>query len=232
MRFLPLALSAFRDCFRRPLPYVTAASLLLLVLACRLFLGFSFGAEAEEVSGLATSAFFLAGFIQITLHGSQTIRKDLEGGTLLWLLSKPLTALNYILSKYFGVLAASALLSAVAGAASLALLSLFPSSRAADPFALAGAWSRATMANVTICAAAICASSALSGVAAPLAVLALLGTGSLADLRVLPDFRLFAIEASVGVPVAPIACYSILFSSIFLIMALMILESRAARRSP
>jgi ABC-type transport system involved in multi-copper enzyme maturation permease subunit len=232
MSLLPLALSAFRDCFRRPLPYVSAASLLLLVLACRLFLGFSFGAETEEVAGLATSAFFLAGFLQIALHGSHAIRRDLEGGTLLWLLSKPLTALNYILSKYFGVLAASVALSVAVGGASLALLSLFPAETPASPSALAAAWSRAALAHVTICAAAICASSALSAVAAPLAVLALFAAGSLADLGVLPDFRLFAIEASGAAPLAPVACYSVLFSSIFLIMALMILESRAARRSP
>ena len=108
MIVLEIARTTFRECWRRPLVYVSAAGISLLALVSRFFLGFSFGAEAAESQGIAVSAIFLAGLILASLVGTALVRRDLERGTLGWILSKPLDLPHYLLGRFAGLFAATA----------------------------------------------------------------------------------------------------------------------------
>lgn len=225
-----IARAALRDCLRRPLPFACGLTILLLVAACRALLGFTFGAEAEELRNLTTSALLLTGILLAALHGAATIRKDLERGSLAWILSKPVSVHKYVFYKYLGTVAAVLGFSLAVGGLSLAILRLFPHAKPIWNAELALAWTRTSVAVATICAAALCASTLLPSVVAPLAVAGLIILPSLGRVPILPELELFGLEATRAPSLHWALCYGALFSSIFLWVACMVLPKRSQAR--
>ena len=124
---LPLARNTFRECLRRPFPYVAALSVVLLALGSKLFLAFSFGAAATETANVGISAVFLAGLLIATFQGTALARVDLERGTYGLVLSKPVGIGTYAMGRFVGLaLATTAVCTGVAVALSLAFLVMDP----------------------------------------------------------------------------------------------------------
>jgi len=231
---LALIRLTLRECFRRPLPYVIALAVTLIALGSRAFLAFSFGAAQQEAINLAVSAVFLTGLLHAALQGTALLRADLERGTLGLLLTKPASLWVYLLGRYLGLVAASLLLAAVVLALIATSLALQPTTPDAAGFgALPGPALRAALLVAVLDAAALAASAAASRVAAPIALLLLFLAGTLAGgLPLIPDFALFGLDTSASPRWGALVFYALANSSLFFLIALILLASKQPLRSP
>ena len=227
---LPLARNTFRECMRRPFPYVAALSVVLLALGSKLFLAFSFGAAATETANVGISAVFLAGFLVATFQGTALARVDLERGTYGLVLSKPVGIGTYAMGRFVGLaLATTAVCAGVALALSLAFLVLDP--EVVDGRLFAG-FGRAILPVLVLDAAALAASAAASRVGAPLLLFGVFLAGALGGHGLLlPDFALFGLEAGARPPFVLLLPYAAIYASIFLVLLLILLRLKRPLRS-
>ena len=232
-----LTLHTFRECFRTPFPYVAAVVVVLVTVASKLFLAFSFGADQVETINLAVSAVFLAGFLHAAFLGSTLVRRDVERGTLALVLTKPVSSVQYLLGRFLGLFLSAIALCLVVAWCVAGIFFLLPSGGEAP---LLGAelllgWLRAFLPLMILDAAAIAVSAAVTRVAAPIALIALFLAGSLVSGSawglLLPDFGVFGLEAGASPSLPLLAAYATLFSSIFLILAYIVLASKSPLRS-
>ena len=103
---IALAHHTFRECFRRPFPYVAAAVIAAVAFASYLFQAFSFGAHELETANLLISAVFLAGLAHAAFQGTALVRTDIERGTLGLVLTKPLGLPAYLAGRLTGLIRA------------------------------------------------------------------------------------------------------------------------------
>ncbi|MEE8105842.1 MAG: ABC transporter permease subunit [Planctomycetota bacterium] len=232
---LEISRATFRECWRRPLVFVSAAGISVLALVSRLFLGFSFGAEATEVQGIAVSAIFLSGLVLAGLVGTALIRRDMERGTFGWILSKPVDLQQYVAGRFAGLFAATAAMTALVAIGLVALSLVFPFE--GPPIfdqALFAAWLRCVLLLAVLDAAAIAASAVSTAVVAPLLMLGLFLWASVAPAQGQrffgPDFTLFALDPAAHPPWLPLASYAAVFCSIFLLLAYIFLSFRTPIR--
>ena len=225
---LVLARHALRECFRRPFPYVAAASVILLALASRLFLAFSFGAAAMETAHLAVSAVFLIGFVHAVFQGTALVRTDLERGTLGLLLTKPVTLEAYVLGRFLGLAATGALLCGAVAAGVAGVLLMFGR---ALPAAVWTGWAHTLLPILVLQAAALFVSAIAPRVAAPVALIALFVAGSLPGVKLLPSFAVFGLEATAAPSTGLLCAYAGIYASIFLLLTYIVLASKAPLRS-
>ncbi|MHC4338696.1 MAG: hypothetical protein ACYSX0_00595 [Planctomycetota bacterium] len=230
-----LSLHTFKECLRSPFPFVVAVSVVLLALASRFLLAFSFGSAEVETIHLAMSAVFLAGLAQAAFQGTGLIRRDMDRGTLGLLLTTPVRLTSYLVGRFSG-LALSALSLCAAVAASLALLFAFIPQEASLRWPLfAAGCARAMLPVLVLGAAALALSAALPRVAAPIALIGLFLAGSLVAQggvgMLLPDFSLFGLEAESRPSWGPLLAYTVAYVSIFLVVAYIVLAFRTSLRS-
>jgi ABC-type transport system involved in multi-copper enzyme maturation permease subunit len=224
-----LALNTFRECFRRPFPYFAGIAVVLVALASRMFLVFAFGGAEVEAVNLAISAVFLAGFLQATFQGTGLIRTELERGTFGLVLTTPVGLQAYVIARFLGLALASLVLCALVGLVVAALFLLFPEAPGFVP--LAAGYARALLPVLVLDAAALAASAAAPGIAAPLALLALFLAGTLAGAAPLfPDFALFGLEATATPSWLPLALYCAVYVSIFVLLTLIVLGRKQPLR--
>ena len=229
---LALARLTFLECARRAFLFVVAGGIILMVLTSRLFLNFTFGQAHAESLNVVISGVFLAGFIVAAFQGSALVRRDLERGTLGWLLTKPISPAHYLVGRILGLSGASLLAGGIVALGSAASFALIPTSRGPDlgwGETLAAA-TRAAPPILVLNAAAIMTSCIASRTAAPLVLLGLFLAGSLLGGNALgfalPDFRLFALDANATPPGASTLLYAVVFSSLFLVGAYIFLALR------
>jgi ABC-type transport system involved in multi-copper enzyme maturation permease subunit len=231
-----LALHTVQECLRSPLPYVVGVTVLLLTLASRLFLSFSFGAADIETQNLAMSAVFLAGFALAALQGTALVRRDLEAGTLGLLLSKPVSLTGYVLFRFLGAAAAVLVTCLGVGIIAVVMLAALAPTAEASAGALIGACLRALPPVLVLQAIALAASAAAPRTAAPLLLVAVFVAGSLGSSApftwIFPDFSLFGLEAATSSPEwPPLLAYTATGASLFLVLAYIVLTLRAPLRS-
>ncbi len=94
-----------KDILRQPVFYYIIGSGIFMILCSFSFTLFAFGEEIRMIQEMGISVIFLCCTILAVLSASNTISKELEKGTLLNLLSKPVGKQNIILGKFFGILA-------------------------------------------------------------------------------------------------------------------------------
>ncbi|MHC4953228.1 MAG: hypothetical protein ACYTGZ_05010 [Planctomycetota bacterium] len=223
----------FRECSRRGFPYLVAAGLILMVLASRLFLAFTFGHGREESLNLAISGVFLAGFLVSAFQGTALLRQDFDRGTFALLLTKPTRPATYLLGRLIGLFAASCLACGIvaAGAAACLVLLPLPNAPTLTLAEVVAASSRALPPILLLNAAALAISSCASRTAAPVVLLVLFLAGSLAGGTpagvVLPDFGLFSLDANATAPGSLALLYAFVFSSFFLVAAYIVLALRS-----
>lgn len=231
-----LALHTARECLRSPLPYVLGVAILLLTLASRLFLSFSFGAADIETQNLAMSAVFLAGFSLAVFQGTALVRKDLETGTLGLLLSKPVSLSGYVFFRFLGAAAATLTVCVCVALVAVRTLTALAPAGEASAAVLLLACLRAVPPVLVLQAVALATSATATRVTAPIVLLAIFVAGSIGlgpPLSWLfPDFSLFGLEAATPSPeLLPLLGYTAICASLFLVLAYIVLTLRAPLRS-
>ena len=104
--FFHVARNTFRECLREPIFYILLCSAIILI---GLFPSLSLFVFREQIklvvdSSMATTLLF--GLITAVLCASNTISREIKNGTVLLLLSKPVSRWSFILAKMAGILAA------------------------------------------------------------------------------------------------------------------------------
>jgi ABC-type transport system involved in multi-copper enzyme maturation permease subunit len=232
---LAICWHTWRECVRRPFPYLAVATILTISLASQLLHFFSFGAGAIEGANLAISALLLAGLAHTAFLGTGLVRADLERGTLPLLLSQPVGPAAYVLGRFLGLLASTLLVCGLtaAGITAILLLSDAPPGLFRAPLLLG--WARGLLAAGLLSAAALAASAIASRLFAPVLLLALFAWGDIAGAslpgRLLPSFSLFGLDAASSAPTAILALYAALYSVVFLGITYLRLIVRAPIRT-
>ena len=122
----PIALNAFKETVRQPYFLVVVfVSIFLLGIVSNLPL---FTEQEDNVRmvrdmGLATAT--LCGLIVAIFSASTSITEELEKKTAMTVLSKPVTRGHFIIGKYFGVVATSALAILIVGSVFILFLNVF-----------------------------------------------------------------------------------------------------------
>lgn len=114
--YFRLVQNTFRECIREPVYF-----LLLLIGVCSIgilptFTMYVFRDQIKLVVDSTMAITLLLGLVTATLCASHTITREMRNGTVLLLLSKPVTRWSFILSKLTGVMAALTMLTLLLGA--------------------------------------------------------------------------------------------------------------------
>lgn len=117
-----IARNTYRECVRQPIFFILTTATLVIIGTYPGLTGFVFREQEKLVrdGALATILFF--GWITAVLCASHAISKEIETGTVLLVLSKPVNRLGFIIAKVAGILAALLLFVWVNGLATLMAL--------------------------------------------------------------------------------------------------------------
>ena len=115
--YFRLVQNTFRECVREPVYF-----LLLLIGVCLIgtlptFTMYVFRDQIKLVVDSAMAATLVLGLVTATLCASHTITREMRNGTVLLLLSKPVTRWSFILAKLTGVMAALTMFTLLLGSA-------------------------------------------------------------------------------------------------------------------
>ena len=112
-QFFTIASNAFMELVRQPifLLLITASSMFEIFLSCINYFGF--GDEPKLVKNSALAVMFLAGLFGAVLSASSSVGREIRSGTALAVLAKPVSRAQFLLAKYFGLIAALGLLAYV-----------------------------------------------------------------------------------------------------------------------
>lgn len=101
--FHQLTLNAFRECLREPVYFLTLIVAVLLIGAMPATTLFVFRQQLWMVLDNALALTLLLGFIAAVLCSTHCIRREMTNGTVLLLLSKPVSRISFIASKVIGI---------------------------------------------------------------------------------------------------------------------------------
>ncbi len=101
--FFQLTRNTFRECLREPVYFLTLAVSLLLIGLLPMAAMFVFRRQVWMILDSSLALIMLLGFVCAALCASGCIRREMTNGTVLLLLSKPVTRLTFIISKIIGI---------------------------------------------------------------------------------------------------------------------------------
>src|SRR5436190_7959963 len=109
-QFLSIAKNTFMELVRQPifLLLMTASASFEVFLSCVNYFGF--GDEPKLVKNSVLAVMFLSGLFGAVLSASAAVAREIRTGTALAVLSKPIGRAQFLLAKYFGLVAALSLL--------------------------------------------------------------------------------------------------------------------------
>lgn len=112
-QFITIAANALMELVRQPvfLLLMTSSALFEIFLATPYY--FAFGDEPKLVKNSTLAVMLLAGLLGAVLSASASLAREIRGGTVLAVLSKPVARAQFLAAKYTGLAAALALLSYV-----------------------------------------------------------------------------------------------------------------------
>src|SRR5215472_5838499 len=112
-QFLTIAANAFMELVRQPifLLLMTSSAVFEIFLATPFY--FAFGDEPKLVKDSTLAAMLLAGLFGAVLSASASLAREIRSGTVLAVLSKPVGRAQFLLAKYFGLMAALGVLTYV-----------------------------------------------------------------------------------------------------------------------
>lgn len=102
-RIWAIANNVFREVIRDRVLYVIGFFVLLLVLASRILPPIAIGADEKIFLDLGISAISLLGAVVAIFVGTGLINKEIEKKTVLILIPKPLTTVEFIVGKHLGL---------------------------------------------------------------------------------------------------------------------------------
>src|SRR5512137_188608 len=112
-QFATIALNAFMELVRQPvfLLLMTSSALFCIFLATPYY--FAFGDEPKLVKNSTLAVMLLAGLLGAVLNASASVAREIQAGTALAVLSKPVGRAQFILAKYVGLTGALLLMTYV-----------------------------------------------------------------------------------------------------------------------
>ena len=108
-----VALAAYRECWRQPMFWLIAFFGGISTWVAVVLPYFTFGDDFKMMKQIGFDIIMLCSVIFGALAASISISEEIEGRTAITVMSKPITRRQFFLGKYFGVLMACALLSAL-----------------------------------------------------------------------------------------------------------------------
>lgn len=103
IRILAIAVNGFREVIRDRILYVIGFFVLLLVLASRILPPIAVSADQKIFLDLGMGTISLLGAIVAIFVGTGLINKEIEKRTVLILVPKPITTVEFILGKHLGL---------------------------------------------------------------------------------------------------------------------------------
>lgn len=118
-QFVTIATNAFMELVRQPvfLLLMTASAAFEIFLATPYY--FAFGDEPKLVKNSVLAVMLLSGLFGAVLSASASLAREIRTGTALAVLSKPIGRTQFLLAKYFGLMAALTVLTYVNTVAAL-----------------------------------------------------------------------------------------------------------------
>ena len=123
-RILVVASNVFREVIRDRVLYLVAVFAIFMVAAIRLLPEISATTENKIILDVGLAAMTLLGLVIAVFVGTGLVNKEIDKRTVLVLLSKPVSRLEFIVGKHLGLSAVLAVLVALMTAIYMGLLSL------------------------------------------------------------------------------------------------------------
>jgi hypothetical protein len=117
-----VAMAAFREGVRQPLFWFCAGMALLSFFVMPFVPYFTFGEDLKMVKELGYDVMMLAPGVFAVLAAAISISEEIEGRTAITLMSKPVSRRQFLLGKFFGILMAALLMTALLSLAYLFVL--------------------------------------------------------------------------------------------------------------
>lgn len=105
MKVLALAHNTFREAVRDKVFVLVGAFGLVLVLSTIVLSPLTVGAQEKIVADIGLGAIPVFSLLVILFMGSGMLHKEIDKRTIMTILSKPITRLDYLLGKYLGLMA-------------------------------------------------------------------------------------------------------------------------------
>ncbi len=105
-KLFSLAFNSFKEIARQPYFYILLVSGCFVLFMSFMFTFFAFGEELRMVKDMAISTITICGLLTGILSSSVLITNEFRRKTILALLCKPITRLEIVLGKFFGIAAA------------------------------------------------------------------------------------------------------------------------------
>lgn len=110
-----VALAAFREGYRQPMFWLLTGLVTVGLFVSTVIPYFTFGDDFKMMKQLGFDMVMLGGGLFAVLAASISISEEIEGRTAVTLMSKPVTRRQFLLGKYFGILAATAGMTLILG---------------------------------------------------------------------------------------------------------------------
>ncbi len=107
---VPLAYNSLKEILRLPFYYIIVFASCFIILISFSFTFFAFGEELKMIRNMGVSTITISGMLAGCLSSSTLITGELEKKATIAILCKPITRAHYLLGKYFGILAAIAIM--------------------------------------------------------------------------------------------------------------------------
>jgi len=98
-----LAMSTFRESVRDRVFYLVAVFGLIMLASTAVLSPLTVGAQGKIMSDVGLGSMVIFGLLVILFMGSGMVRKEMDKGTILTILSKPVGRREYLLGKFLGL---------------------------------------------------------------------------------------------------------------------------------
>lgn len=218
-----IARNTFRECLRQPIFFILTLVTLLIIVNYPAMSGFVFREQEKLVTDGSLATILVFGWITAVLCASHTISREIDTGTVLLILSKPVGRNVFIIAKIFGILAALTLFVYINGLCTLMALRI-----AKDQF-------RIDMKIMTIILVAAVVAALIGGLANYLKKLSFpaIATQSLAILVSLVAFAVYFMPGGEDAPPGEFGGYSLnlVYALILILFAVLALGTLATALS-
>ncbi len=102
-RILALTVSTFRETVRDRIFYLVGVFGFVMLLSTAVLSPLTVGAQGKIMTDVGLAAMSIFGLLVVVFVGSSMVRKEVEKGTILTIMSKPVGRREYLVGKYLGL---------------------------------------------------------------------------------------------------------------------------------
>jgi len=175
---MALAVNTFRETVRDRIFYLVAVFGLVMLASTAVLSPLAIGAQGKIMTDVGLAAMSIFGLLVVVFVGSGMVRKEMDKGTILTILSKPVGRREYLLGKFLGLNLTLVTMLAIMGALFLLMLLIAPG---AFSFRFISAFYLTFLELTLINAAAVLFSTCVSPILAAVATLGVFVMGHLSE---------------------------------------------------